>query len=74
MCNQFYKSEKAAHDKIVKLVDEVLVLKQKQAKATKHTDKEDFAQEIAYTERKINEQVYALYDLSEAEIEIIEKQ
>ncbi len=67
------KSEKAAHDKIVKWVDEVLDLKQKQAKATKSKDIEDYVQEIAYTERQINEQVYKLYNLSEEEIEIIEK-
>ena len=65
--------EKQAHDRIVKLVDNLLNLN-KQMQTTKlEFQRQQIQSTIDHSEKKIDELVYELYGLSEEEIEIIEK-
>jgi len=66
------KTEKATHDKIVSLVEQML-------QATKEVNSTKTDKDKTYSERKcssldtaINTEVYKLYDLSEEEIKIVE--
>jgi len=66
------KSDKAAHDRMVKLVDRMLDLHKKLAAAKSPLDKERIPREIAATDRQIDKLVYDLYGLTEDEIAIVE--
>ncbi len=57
---------------IIKLVDSVLALYKQKAETKLHSSIEQIESQIGYSDRKINELVYQLYDLSEEEIKIIE--
>jgi hypothetical protein len=51
----------------------MLALHQKVAAAKNPADKQLFQRQIAATDRAIDRLVYALYELSEAEIKIVEE-
>jgi type I restriction-modification system DNA methylase subunit len=67
-------SEKSAHDEIVRLVEEILSLHKDLAAAEREKDDRRFSlqQRIAQVDREIDWRVYALYDLTEAEIRVVE--
>jgi type I restriction-modification system DNA methylase subunit len=65
-------TEKARHDKIVVLGEHVLDLHKKVATAKNPNDKTHLEREIEATDNGINQLVYELYGLTEAEIEIVE--
>ncbi|MCU0447386.1 MAG: N-6 DNA methylase [Microscillaceae bacterium] len=67
------KTEKAQHDKLVSLVEQMLNLQKEKVQATTPQDLTQTERLITATDRQINTLVYALYDLSEAEIALIEK-
>lgn len=68
-------AEKSAHDEIVKLVEKMMAL-QKERQSVRPEDDFDRAREldksIANLDRMIDQQVYALYGLTEEEIKIVE--
>lgn len=65
--------EKQMHDELVKLVDKMLDLNKKLQKATPHTDHwYALKSEIEKTDRTIDQRVYKLYGLTQAEIKIME--
>ncbi len=66
------KSEKNLHDKIVSHVDTMLDLNKQLPNAATPTEKQQLENRIAYTDKKIDELVYELYDLTEEEIKIVE--
>jgi len=63
-------AEKAAHDKLVALVERMLVLHRRSARTPQ--EKEMLQREIESTDRAIDALVYRLYGLTEAEIEIVD--
>jgi type I restriction-modification system DNA methylase subunit len=65
--------EKEGHNKIVKLVDNILKLNGQLKTAKLETQRQQIQRAINHTEKKIDELVYGLYGLSKEEIEIIEK-
>ncbi len=67
------KFNKAAHDRMVKLVDRMLDLHKKLAKAKSPLDKERIPRDIEATDRQIDKLVYELYSLTEEEIAIVEE-
>jgi type I restriction-modification system DNA methylase subunit len=64
----------ARHDRIVALVDEMLVLQRELVAAEKSLDdaRSDLARRIARVDREIDGLVYELYGLTEEEIKIVE--
>lgn len=64
----------AIHDKIVALVNNLLQLHEQMQTTRLEAQREQLQRTIDHTERKIDELVYALYGLSQEEIEIIEGQ
>jgi hypothetical protein len=67
------KDDKAKHDEIVILVDQLLKLNEEKAEAKLETNINQLKSKIDYSESRINEIVYQLYDLTEDEIKIIEE-
>ncbi|PIZ00191.1 restriction endonuclease, partial [bacterium (Candidatus Howlettbacteria) CG_4_10_14_0_8_um_filter_40_9] len=68
-----HKSEEKLQNKIAVLVDEIIRLNKDLSEAKMNTDKsEKLNQEIEKVDKKINDEVYKLYDLTEEEIKIIE--
>ena len=65
------KTEKAGHDKIIQLVDQIIETKKKLDTATSDRDKNYYERRTKSIEREINKEVYKLYGLSKDEIEII---
>ena len=65
--------EKAMHDQLVSLVEQMLLVQKQFHSANIERDKKLYQQKIDILDRKIDNLVYELYGLSEAEIEIIEK-
>ncbi len=65
-------SEKAAHDKIVSLVDRMLDLHKKKNALPPSAEREKVEREITITDEKIDEIVYGLYGITEEERGIIE--
>jgi len=63
-------TEKAAHDKLVSLVERMLALHKQSARTPQ--EKEMIRREIESTDRAIDALVYELYGLSEEEIRIVE--
>jgi hypothetical protein len=63
-------SEKAAHDKMVSLVERMLALHKRSARTPQ--EKEMIQREIKSTDGAIDSLVYELYGLTEEEIKIVE--
>ncbi|MFZ0033774.1 MAG: TaqI-like C-terminal specificity domain-containing protein, partial [Sedimentisphaerales bacterium] len=66
-------ADKAKHDKMVKLVDRMLDLHKKLAKAKVPADKTQIQRQISTTDHQIDNLVYELYNLTHDEIAIIQK-
>jgi hypothetical protein len=66
-------SEKAIHDKLVSLVDRMLDLHKKKNSLPLSAERDKIEREIVITDEKIDEIVYGLYRVTEAERNIIEK-
>jgi len=67
------KKEKEKHDSLVKWVDKMLELNKELQKTTENSEKwNSIKSEIKKTDKKIDEEVYKLYDLTPEEIKIIE--
>ncbi len=62
----------ARHDSVVALVERMLELHKKLAAATMQSDKTLFQRQIEATDRQIDALVYELYELTPAEIKIVE--
>ncbi|MFH1444263.1 MAG: TaqI-like C-terminal specificity domain-containing protein [Candidatus Peregrinibacteria bacterium] len=68
------KQQRNMHDQIVTLVGQMISFQAKLLTAKTPHDQESLRRQIEATDRKIDELVYELYGLTEAEIEIIEKE
>ncbi len=66
------KEDKVLHDELIKLADIILSLHKKKTETKVPGLQEQAENQITYTDNKINQLVYKLYDLTEEEIEIIE--
>lgn len=66
------ESDKQKHDNLVKLVETMLQLNKDLQAATLPEQKEQLQARISYTDKKIDQLVYQLYELTEAEINIVE--
>jgi dsDNA-binding SOS-regulon protein len=66
------KAEKAAHDRMVKLVEQMLELHKKLIAARTPQEKTALERQIAATDTQIDALVYELYGLAEDEIKIVE--
>ena len=66
-------SEKAQHDKLVALVDNMLELQKKYHDVRMEQDKELYERQIRIVDAQIDGLVYDLYGLTEVEIRIVEK-
>jgi DNA-binding protein H-NS len=66
------KLDKAAHDRMVKLVEQMLELHKKLAAARTPQEQTALERQIAATDTQIDALVYELYGLTEAEIKIVE--
>ncbi len=65
-------TEKSAHDQIIKLVEQLLLLNQEKSTTKLQSAVSQIETKIEYCEDKINELVYQLYELTAEEIEIVE--
>ena len=65
-------SEKAAHDKLVTLVDSMLELHKKKNALPPSAEREKIEREITIMDEKIDEIVYGLYGVKEEERKAIE--
>jgi type I restriction-modification system DNA methylase subunit len=65
-------TDRARHDRIVARVEQMLALHKSRASAQTETDRELYRRQIDATDREIDALVYQLYDLSAAEIAIVE--
>jgi hypothetical protein len=65
--------DKAAHDRMVKLVDRMLDLHKRRHDAKTQYEAERIDRDIESTDRQIDQLVYELYGLSEEEIAIVEQ-
>lgn len=68
------KSDKAAHDQIVSLVEQMLELRKQLAAARTPQEKTALERQITATDSQIDRLVYDLYGLTENEIKIVEGQ
>ncbi|MDM8558556.1 N-6 DNA methylase [Candidatus Parabeggiatoa sp. HSG14] len=66
-------TDKANHDKIVKLVEQMLALNKKRDANNDPQTQTVLERRIKATDKQINQLVYTLYDLTAKEIEIVEK-
>jgi len=66
-------TDKAKHDRMVELVEEMLSLHKQLAVAKTGHDKTMLQRQIAATDRQIDRLVYKLYDLTDEEIKIVEE-
>jgi len=64
--------EKAQHDKLVSLVDNMLELQKKYHEARMERDKELYERQKRIVDEQIDRLVYDLYGLKEGEIGIVE--
>lgn len=64
--------DKARHDRIVKLVEQMLAAKEQRAGAKTEKDENKLDLHIAALDRQIDEAVYELYGLTEEEIKVVE--
>jgi len=65
-------TDKACHDKMIKLVDQMLELQKQLAVAKTPTEKTAIQRQIDTTDHQIGQLVYELYGLTEEEIKIVE--
>ena len=65
--------EKKAQAELIDLVNQIILLTKEHQKVRLITDKEQLQSRIDYVEARINSIIYALYGLSQKEIEIIER-
>jgi len=65
-------AEKALHDKLVALVDNMLELQKKHHDARMERDKELYERQIKMVDAQIDRLVYDLYGLTEEEIKVVE--
>ncbi|GAB4457856.1 MAG: hypothetical protein Fur0044_51210 [Anaerolineae bacterium] len=65
-------ADKASHDHMVALVEQMLALHQQLAAAKSAHDKTALQRQIAATDRQIDRLVYALYNLTDEEIRLVE--
>ena len=65
-------ADKSLHDRIVKLVEQMLTLHQQQAVARTPQERTALERQIAATDAQIDRLVYDLYGLTEEEIKIVE--
>jgi type I restriction-modification system DNA methylase subunit len=66
-------ADKARHDKVVSLVEQILLAKKQLAAAQSDKDKDFYENKCAATDRQIDALVYELYGLTEDEIKIVEQ-
>ncbi|MBL9144908.1 MAG: N-6 DNA methylase [Verrucomicrobiaceae bacterium] len=66
------KADQAAHDLIVKLVEQMLKLHQDRAAAKTPHEQTALDRQIAATDKRIDQEVYALYGLTPEEIALVE--
>ena len=66
-------SDKAKHDRMVELVDEMLALHKKFHETTDEKMKRIIQKQIEITDKKIDALVYELYGLTEEEIKVVEE-
>jgi len=66
------QDEKAQHDKLVALVDNMLELQRKYHEARMERDKELYERQIQIVDKQIDKLVYELYGLNDDEIKVIE--
>ncbi|MCX6553514.1 MAG: N-6 DNA methylase [Candidatus Aminicenantes bacterium] len=66
------KSDKAAHDRMIDFVDQMLELNKKLTEAISDSQKEIIKRQIDATDCTIDQLVYKLYGLTEDEIKIVE--
>jgi len=66
-------TEKKQHDQMVKWVEQMLILHQQLNDATSNRKKETIQRQINRTDKKIDQLVYELYDLTPDEIAIVEE-
>ena len=66
------KADKARHDLVVKLVEQMLVLHRSLGSAKTPQEKTSLERQIAATDTQIDRLVYELYGLTEDEIKIVE--
>jgi hypothetical protein len=67
-------TEKAQHDKLVSLVDNMLELQKKYHETRMERDKELYERQIKVVDTQIDKLVYDLYGLTEEEIRIVEEE
>jgi len=65
-------TEKAQHDKLVALVDNMLELHKKHHEARMERDKELYERQIKVVDAQIDRLVYDLYGLTEEEVKVVE--
>jgi len=65
--------EKAQHDKLVALVDNMLELQKKHHEARMDRDKELYERQIKIVDAQIDRLVYDLYGMTEEEIRVVEE-
>ena len=65
-------TEKAQHDKLVALVENMLELQKKYHEARMERDKELYERQIKMVDAQIGKQVYDLYGLTEEEERVVE--
>jgi hypothetical protein len=66
-------ADKAQHDKLVALVDNMLELQKKYHEARMERDKELYERQIKFIDEQIDRLVYDLYGLTEGEIGVVEE-
>ena len=67
-------ADKARHDRMVTLVEQMLDLHKRLHAAKTETDKELYQRQIDATDKQIDALVYQLYGLTEEEIKIVERE
>jgi len=66
------KADQAAHDRIVKLVEQMLKLHRDRSFAKTPHEQTVLERQITATDKQIDQEVYALYGLNKEEIELVE--
>ncbi|MCA9684393.1 MAG: hypothetical protein KC457_19510, partial [Myxococcales bacterium] len=67
------KADKAAHDSITALVEQLLALHGRHASASTPHERTALARQIAAADAQVDRHVYALYDLTKIEIDLVER-
>jgi hypothetical protein len=67
-------TEKAQHDKLVALVDNMLELQNKYREARMERDKELYERQIRIVDKQIDGLVYELYGLTDDEVKVVESE